>query len=75
MIGTQVKCVEEFQTVNDWYGNKYGTGTVKVGDTYTIIKEPTPEKKKFKLIRTTKFGDELLYLRKSELNKYFEKKT
>lgn len=62
------RCKESFSI----YGNKYGYGTCKEGWLFKIEREPIPEKKKYKLIQVdTKFPI-YLYVRKSELNKFFE---
>ena len=61
------------QTVRTWFKDVYDYGTVKKGEQYELIREPTPEKKMYKLSQiNTKFEPRVLYLRKSGLNKHFK---
>ena len=73
-MGDRYVCIEDFPVSNDYFGTRYGHGTIKAGDVYEVIREPIPEKKSYKMQKISKFNDEgFLYLRKSELNKYFKK--
>lgn len=74
-MNKQYICIEDFPIEFDWWGNRYGKGTIKAGWIYTVVREPIPEKKLYKLVRTTKYGEDTLYIRKSYLKKYFKEFT
>lgn len=68
------KCIKSFETEYDWYGRRHGHGKVEVGDVYIVIREPTPEKKLYKLkqeVSNDKFGESYLYLRKNFFKNHF----
>lgn len=69
IVGSQYVCTKGFSTTNQ-FGK---SGKVKVGDAFTVLREPIPKKKMYKLYRSTKFGDEYVYVRKSTLKQYFER--
>lgn len=69
----QYRCIEDLEVRLDHYGETYGHGTVKKGDVYTLLKEPDPKKKLYRLRKESDFTDEyVLSVRKSVLKKYFE---
>lgn len=74
-MNKQYICIEDFPIEFDWWGNRYGKGTIKAGWIYTVVREPTPEKKLYKMVRVTKHGEDTLYIRKSHLKKYFKEIT
>ena len=60
---------EDLSTI---YSNGH-QGTAKAGSIYELLEEPTPEYKRYILIkRETKFSEEL-HVRKSNFKKLFEK--
>ena len=72
------KCVESFETEYDLYGHRHGHNKVEVGDVYIVVREPTPEKKLYKLkreVNNSKFGDGYLYLRKNFFKSHFTELT
>ena len=68
-------CIESFNIQNDYYGTNYGNvRSVNVGDEYYLLREPTPEKKLYKLKKVDDKFDNHLYLRKNDFKRYFTKK-
>lgn len=70
---TIYKCKEDFDIARKFFEHTYGSGTCKEGWLFKVEQEPTPEKKKYKLIQVNTKFPIYLYLRKSELNNFFEK--
>ena len=62
--------VEDIEVYHDYYGKSYGTGTVRKGWKFELLREPTPQKKYYKLLQIDTKYPQLLYLRKSQFNKY-----
>ena len=70
------ECIESFEVRKDWYGNFYGNNeTVRIGDIYILVKEPTPQKKLYKLQKESdgKWDNGFLYLRKNFFKNHFKK--
>ena len=65
--------VEDIEVYHDNYGKNCGTGTVKKGWKFELLREPIPQKKYYKLLQIDTKYPQLLYLRKSEFNKYLTK--
>lgn len=66
------KCIENIPIEFDYYGNRFGTGTIKEGRIFVVVKNPTPEKKLYKLEAIDGLLPNLIYLRKSAFKKYFK---
>lgn len=66
-------CIEEFETINDYFGCGYGKPKkVNVGDKYYLIRKPIPTKKLYKLQKVSSNKcEEFLYLRKNSFFRYF----
>ena len=63
---------EDLPLDEDWFGVRKPAGVAKAGMLFELIREPTPEKKKYKL---TTYGVKFpydLYLRKNDFKRLFE---
>ena len=57
----------------DWCGYRTGGGVAKAGTIFKLLREPTPEKKKYKLEPQNVKFPYYLYLRKNDFKRLFEK--
>ena len=64
---------EDLPMVNDHYGYTSGGGVAKAGMIFKLLREPTPEKKKYKLESQGVKFPYYLYLRKNDFKRFFEK--
>ena len=67
------KLKEDLPMANDHYGYTSGGGVAKAGTIFKILREPTPEKKKYKLEPLNVKFPYYLYLRKNDFKRLFEK--
>lgn len=63
---------EDLPMVNDYYGYTSGGGVAKAGTIFKLLREPTPEKKKYKLEPQGVKFSYYLYLRKNDFKRFFE---
>lgn len=64
---------EDLPLDEDWFGVRKPAGVAKAGTLFELVREPTPQKKKYKLkICGVKFPYDL-YLRKNDFQRLFEK--
>ena len=66
------KLKEDLEMDNDWFGHRSGGGVAKAGMVFELISEPTPQKKKYKLLSCGVKFPYHLYLRKNDFKRLFE---
>ena len=66
------KLKEDLEMDNDYFGKRSGGGIAKSGTVFELIREPTPQKKKYKLMPCDVKFPYYLYLRKNDFNRLFE---
>ena len=69
---SQYELLEDMSVVSSWYKNVLSHGTFKKGTIFELAEKPTIEKKYYKLVSHSKFGDRILKVRKSVFIKNFK---
>ena len=63
---------EDLAMDNDNFGYRTSGGVAKAGTVFELLAEPTPKKKKYKLIPIETKFPYYLYLRENAFKRYFE---
>lgn len=66
---------EDLPMDEDRFGVRRSGGVAKAGTLYELTREPTPEKKKYKLTVLGEKWPYNLYLRKNDFKRWFEEAT
>ena len=66
------KLKEDLKMDNDWFGQRSSGGVAKAGMIFELLSEPTPQKKRHKLLSYGIKFPYHLYLRKNDFKRLFE---
>ena len=71
-MGKIFRLKEDLPLDEDYFGVRKSAGIAKAGTLYELIAEPTPQKKKYKLVIIGEKFPYNLYLRKNDFKRWFE---